>query len=303
MSNDNENTVNFRQKMNEILNSTKWDSQKELAEATGISTTTINRWCNDDKISLPKIDTLIKLARATNISLNWLLNVSDNHSMFNDINAQIVIDKNIYDSLKQDLLKNLQNELWLIFKTGDLVHNELEMKLLDESIRNNKIEKIKLLICNPNEKSSMDQIRTRRLFGLREEVASSIYRTLRNLLEMMENNNFINTNNEEAFQVFYSRYVPPVIAHVSDPESENGKILVIQANFRHLFEEAPALSFTKQDDENLYNYYIKDFSRMFEEHHTLPVLDKAKNKKPIPITERIKLSQIRDEIDRNNEQK
>ncbi len=294
----------FGERLEQLLSEPQWSTHTKLANACGLPVSTVSRWLHPHNPSPPNAHHLVTVAQKLNISLDWLLGLTDVRNSSSSL-LEVHTNASIYNSMKAKLFGSLHDELWLIFRTGKLTHDEAEKLLLQIAIEEKRLNKVRLLICNPHVAATMDQLRARRHFeyGYPAVVVQAIYETLAGMLLRFETFGFIDFNQPETlekFEVYYSRYVSPVVSHVADPLSGKGQMVVVEANYQEVFQAG--LSFYLQHDQPsqaaLFRFYLDDFKRMFDQKYMLPASDDAGTNINVPIVERIDLIKVRQHVEK-----
>ena len=67
--------IKLSERLTESLNMLPFVSQRELAQKCGVNESLISRFLSGAR--LPRIDTLVKMAKALNVSTDYLLGISD----------------------------------------------------------------------------------------------------------------------------------------------------------------------------------------------------------------------------------
>lgn len=290
----------------EAINKNFAGNKTAFMAQSGFSTTRIGNWIAGT--NLPDMGALIVLANVLDVSTDWLLGLSDapqNSHRANNL-IEVHMSANEYDAMKARLLADVQEELWLIFRTGQLTMDDSEKILLTKAVKGKKFKKLRLLVCHPQDSGTMDQVRFRREpeHSYYNTAVEDVYRTLASLITQFEKAEFIDFENPDTlkkFEVYYSRYMPGVLAYIADPYSDHGQMVIIEAYYKEVFKAGLSFHLQKKKPTQaaLFQYYLADFSRMLDDNYEAPPRDNSKaHEHDVMIVKKQDLREIRKEADK-----
>lgn len=257
------------------LNKKKWtvkdlaNQMTEIAKTRGsrdaFTKTQIDNWKGGRNLpnSQAVLDLLAEILEIDLATLLCIVLPTDKKTAEHSPLVSIIEDEKRYKDEREKVVAQTEEELWIQLRVTPALHEST--MLFRQLWRKKKPHiRLRLLVCDPNDPCTMAMVERRSYhwFGEADIPASEIANDLKTLAGVAAQEKA-----KSKLQIKVLSYFPSTAIYLSDPDTKNGKLFAVTANYGKMTDayKAPVTIASSETDPTIFNFYRKQFELLWKD--------------------------------------